>query len=197
MQKFWASHNFTDCQDGWDHLSDRLGTVVGISDDGRSCEVTLFMFLATHGCPHLLAVLDRNVSTNIFEVLPDTEVRVLQVKWDDEDGREGVTDWYATGYLTNYFLSLAEDELQPDFPDDKAVQTRIAQLEEVSSPPAASSPLDPSLDSSSSQSQPRQPRTAVSGLGARAHHDAALREQELRALRHEQGFSIDDDGNMT
>ena len=42
-----------------------------------------------------------------------------QVTWDASGGKEGVTDWYATGYLTNYFLSLAEDELQPKFPDDQ------------------------------------------------------------------------------
>jgi hypothetical protein len=38
-QEFWSSHNFTDHHDGWDHQSDRLGTVIGVADDGRSCEV--------------------------------------------------------------------------------------------------------------------------------------------------------------
>ena len=37
---------------------------------------------------------------------------------------------YATGYLTNYFLSLAEDHLQPHFPEDNTT-TRIAELEQV------------------------------------------------------------------
>ena len=90
LRQFWEEHNFTDCHDGWDHQSDRLGTVLRVTDDGRSCEV----------------------------------------KWDAEDGKDGVADWYATGYLTNYFLSLAEDALQPEFPDDAAVQARIHQLED-------------------------------------------------------------------
>jgi len=90
LREFWSGHNFTDYTDGWDHLSDRLGTIIGVTDDGRTCEVT----------------------------------------WDAVEGKEGITDWYATGYLTNYFLSLAEDELQPKFPDDKGVNTRIKQLEE-------------------------------------------------------------------
>jgi hypothetical protein len=39
LQKFWATYNFTDYHDGWDHQSDRLGTIIGVADDGRSCEV--------------------------------------------------------------------------------------------------------------------------------------------------------------
>jgi len=39
VQKFWATYNFTDYHDGWDHQSDRLGTIIGVADDGRSCEV--------------------------------------------------------------------------------------------------------------------------------------------------------------
>ena len=53
-----------------------------------------------------------------------------QGTWDAEDSREGTTDWYATGYLTNYFLSLAGEELQPDFPDTAAARSRIQELEE-------------------------------------------------------------------
>jgi hypothetical protein len=53
-----------------------------------------------------------------------------QVKWDGGDGQKETIDWYATGYLTNYFLSLAPDSLQPEFPED-GTDDRIAQLEEV------------------------------------------------------------------
>jgi hypothetical protein len=52
-----------------------------------------------------------------------------QVTWDAVDGRGTSTDWYATGYLANYFLSLAEDEVQPEFPDEDAAKARIRELE--------------------------------------------------------------------
>ena len=52
-----------------------------------------------------------------------------QVTWDAADGRGTSTDWYATGYLANYFLSLAEDEKQPEFPDEEAARARIRELE--------------------------------------------------------------------
>lgn len=39
-QRFWARFNFTDFHDGWDHQSDRLGTIVGITAMGDMCQVT-------------------------------------------------------------------------------------------------------------------------------------------------------------
>ena len=39
-QDFWARHNFTNIWDGWNHQSDRLGTIIEITDDGTTCEVT-------------------------------------------------------------------------------------------------------------------------------------------------------------
>ena len=56
--------------------------------------------------------------------------RRVQVCWDATEEHETETDWYATGYLCNYFLSLAEDELQPDFGDGER-KSRIQELEEV------------------------------------------------------------------
>ena len=38
---------------------------------------------------------------------------------------------YATGYLTNFFLSLAPDALQPKFGPDRAKLAEIERLEQV------------------------------------------------------------------
>jgi len=39
LKEYWARLNFTDYEDGWDHQSDRLGSITRITDDGRLCEV--------------------------------------------------------------------------------------------------------------------------------------------------------------
>eukprot|EP00285_Hemiselmis_virescens_P006496 CAMPEP_0173405892 /NCGR_PEP_ID=MMETSP1356-20130122/63040_1 /TAXON_ID=77927 ORGANISM="Hemiselmis virescens, Strain PCC157" /NCGR_SAMPLE_ID=MMETSP1356 /ASSEMBLY_ACC=CAM_ASM_000847 /LENGTH=156 /DNA_ID=CAMNT_0014366769 /DNA_START=20 /DNA_END=487 /DNA_ORIENTATION=+ len=95
LKEFWARFNFTDFQDGWDHQSDRLGTVIGISSIGDMTEVL----------------------------------------WDEEGDLPSSSDWYATGYLTHYYISLAEDELQPEWPDRelekiKEMEEHIARMRE-------------------------------------------------------------------
>lgn len=61
------------------------------------------------------------------------------MQWDAGEGLQETKDWYATGYLLNYFLSLAPDSFQPEFPED-GTDARIAELQEVLSIPV-SSPL--------------------------------------------------------
>lgn len=66
------------------------------------------------------------------------------MKWDEQNGLPGAIDWYATGYLNNFFLSLAEDDLQPVFQDLEKLH-KIKKLEEVAAP---SSPICPTLQTS-------------------------------------------------
>ena len=68
-----------------------------------------------------------------------------QVKWDAGEGLQETKDWYATGYLLNYFLSLAPDSLQPEFPED-GTDARIAELQEVLSIPVSSPHASPQCD---------------------------------------------------
>ena len=67
------------------------------------------------------------------------------MKWDAGEGLQETKDWYATGYLLNYFLSLAPDSLQPEFPED-GTDARIAELQEVLSIPVSSPHASPPCD---------------------------------------------------